>query len=858
MFYQRKRRADNNKSAASEREGKSDSIQAMFSSKDREDLSIAYTGHKLTMQTSFMSTLTVKGKEYRIIENGKGEITGEKSVFLIADDMSLAVLNVSGKFRPKFFFAHPEVILRTNTRLEAQKARVYLKETGNQLLLGEQSLCEVEVMPDEEGAVDEVSKRQMRFPNMPLRGGSSNPTRYMFGYTDLIEHPTDFGVRFAPPFGILAPVDSPISSDLKGIEGDVVGVRGLVDVLLDPEAESLNDASLRERLLNDIDRDQRTLDDNQYKKYYTTERERMRGMERRLGVNQFAQPRLGDSVATFMRSNADEDMGMFEQGNYHGGVVAESLDGRDYVTLEMRRRMDLENEQRRHYFHKAGIDVSSMSDFHILHHGAPLMAETERGMEVYQEYIEAKKYNVLPHQTAFYRMYGRSEEQSYHALQKGPYFGVPAPLTVVFSATDIPGTHSLQDSAREESLSPSPTGSLLELPPLPVPSPSEIPSDDEDPFWSDPFTRPKLSSTSVGASIRISVLEATLNLEVDTYEGKVTIKSFRDLFVGDVGAEAYKDKGLDGIKYHLNHYQSLDKIAPSRATGAMLQERLSLLMSLQKSIFAWYGSFDGMKKNKELLAKGDKRRYYALLSPVLRFLDFVSDEMDAIIEAMRHRSVGLPVFDSEADVEIQELWRALGNGGKFMNKLTPPQRRRLQTYFAQLIWAPHGRKLLKQTLVQPAGNHKVSLVDPKKKAYSADFVTTPNSAKGRPKASRVPGEVRPGAGTESKVVFPDSMSLSEVMVLGEGGGVSVLHPGFIRFAYALEQARRAQRGLFGDDDASKMDMIDQQENLIRMENGLPLRVGTQTTTWHDILMPPLKTATGGRPELEDWQIVSLW
>ncbi|BDD06978.1 hypothetical protein [Aureibacter tunicatorum] len=413
-------------------------VQAFFSTVDEPGHVISYTGEKLLMQVSDLVERPLKKgeeKKYHIIDNFKGEIHWRKAQFYISDDLSIAVVAVPDRFRPKTFFAKQEILTKAQAKMVDQKATVMIKKTGHMLYVDGHELQEAEIIPIQESVIEPLRQRQKVFPNMPLRAASSAPTKYMFGYSTDVVHETPLGIKLRPPYDHLGEVSSAgEGSGLRGIDGDFAGVRGLVKLMVTGESLD-NPDEVRRKAMEVISKDERVKWDKQYRHIYNKRKKDFDYQSSMLGVNQFAKPDLGDSVVTFMRSDDHQDMGLFEQGNYHGAVVAVSSDGNDYICFGLRRRLDLEVQQIEKYYQKAGIKTKKFTPFDI-RNNLGMMASTSRGEAAYLEYKTADKHNVPPHQCGFLRIYGGKRGQSYHEMQKGKYFNVPAPFTVVLSALE--------------------------------------------------------------------------------------------------------------------------------------------------------------------------------------------------------------------------------------------------------------------------------------------------------------------------------------------------------------------------------------------------------------------------------------
>ncbi|WP_338395872.1 hypothetical protein [Fulvitalea axinellae] len=799
-------------------------------------MDIEYFGDKLEVQTSILQPAVVGGREYMLIENVRGQVTSSKAVFVFSDDMTLAVLDVTGKFRPKQFFAHPEIVLRTNAILKRQKALIKLLPTANTLSVNGKLLIEVEAVPHEQGELNQGTERQAHFANMPHRGASSDPTRYMFGFSSQVHSATPLGLRLAP-LGLHQNTESPNPlGNLTGVEGDVLGIRGMVKTIVDGNGMSMPDDELKTRIVADIDVVESNADEARYKEMYTQRRAEMRDMERRLGINQFAQPRVGDSIATFMKSKDLDDISTFEQGNYHAGVVAESLDHQDYVTVEMRRRMDLEIAQKKHYYRKGGLDVDNMSDLDINHNGGALLAATEQGEEAFAEYGLAKGLNVPSGQTAFYRMHGRREDQSFHNSQKGPYFHVPAPLTVVFSAID---------REAEEDLPPIPASPSL---PVSKHRPGTVTKD----FWN-----PTPGTSGVNFDRRQG---ATIDFTDDSHIGPISIAAFRSLFRGKA-ASYFEDESLHNIKSLVGQYQKICRLPGP----AVLLDRFALLISMRKSIYVWHRAhpfFHG--------SDADYLPYYQVISILFRFLDLLSFELDQVCDELRGSHESLPAPSDSADAEVQVIWGALKSARSFKTDLKPANRSRMNSYFSELLMTPSGRKLLNDTVVSPPKGHKVifSEAKGKSKSFAGEFVVAA-SKKASPKHA---GGANSGA--DAKVYFPEEIYMSDASVMadseyttrtGESYGTHTLTPGFVRFASALYQAWRAMNGVWtgGGDALSQagetLTVNEEFENPLRAEYGLPSKTSPESTSafdqggWYNIT----KVDTHTDIESSDWQIMSL-
>ncbi|BDD04971.1 hypothetical protein AUTU_24540 [Aureibacter tunicatorum] len=731
-------------------------IQGFFPSKEKEDMHVEYIGDKLEIQMSDLQPVVVGGIEYMVIDNLRGEVQQDAANYIFSNDMSLAVLDVTGKLRPKQFFAHPEIILKTNKVLSRQRSCLKLLPTGNTLVANAIKLLEVEAIPNEEGGVSEKTKRQNIFVNMPFRGASSDPTRYMFGYSSQVEHKTPLGIRFHGDIGQPVLVDDDNKANLAGVEGDVMGIRGLTKLFLNSDSSTLSDEQIRDQLKADMSFEENNDLERAYSDLYQNNRSSMDAVERRLGVNQYAQPRVGDSIVTFLKSTNKEDLAMFEQGNYHGGVMAESLDGQDYVTIELRRRMDLEVDQKRHYFRRMGLDVDRMSNLDINHNAGAIAAGMEEVEDLYFEYLEAKTLNVQPHQTGYYKMYGRSVGQTYHESKVGPYFDVPVPMTVVLSSPerDYEMDAPLPDYSKDASHS----------------------------FWKHPDFKRKDIKRNEDAR-----LEARIKFEDDSFIGLISVKSFKALFKGK-STRVAEHGSLQPIRQLINSYQ---KMSMSKDLS-VLRDKAATLISMQKAIYRWHSEhpyFVG--------SSFDYEEYYAIMPPLFAYLDLVNMELDMVTGELNGEAfAGLGLGD-----ESVRIWERLKNTSLFKSDLKGRVRDRLRTYFFQLLNFDFGRSLLTDVFLK-AGK-KVTLLERKDKSGERGYFEVIASSKSKSKA----GAKGAGAGSDVKIIVPSEAYLSESAYWGEGDfdidsdmtfKVNLLEPGVLRLAKALNDALLMMKGQWSD------------------------------------------------------------
>ncbi|MCG8475622.1 MAG: hypothetical protein MI784_09125 [Cytophagales bacterium] len=429
-------------------------IQAYFSTKNVTETSVEYSGKEHRLQINALEEInptvttgdTLEIEEAHLVNLAKVGVyteqqNGEQSNmhYLIADDFSIALLDIPPPYRAKTFFAQKELIDSANQILKKQHALIVIVLTGNTLTINkEHCLLEASVaLVDSEIKKtsmirDDEEKGKTIADNikMPFRGSGSDATRYMFGFTDMIRHQTPFAIRLSKELGVIEEADL-TGLQQKGIEGDFGGIQNITR-LLNKRSLTGTYAKTKTLLRKPISKADAEKDQADYKKKFSKLRTGATQPENVLGVNMLAHPEVGEVIVTFMRSVDPVDIANFEQGNYHGAVVISSKNGRDYICLSIRRRMDLEIQQLKHYYGRASIDTTGWT-YHDLLTNISLMTDTSEGERAYAQYNKARSMNTIPQRQAFFRMYGSRPGQTYHERQSGPYFHVPAPLTVALT-----------------------------------------------------------------------------------------------------------------------------------------------------------------------------------------------------------------------------------------------------------------------------------------------------------------------------------------------------------------------------------------------------------------------------------------
>ncbi|BDD07199.1 hypothetical protein [Aureibacter tunicatorum] len=756
-------------------------VQAYFEAKKDPKHRYHFFGRETFAQRLFLNETTEtvelanggeKNIELHYIDQERVRIAPDEMNFIVSDDLSLAVLKTSD--RAKSFFAIDPLIERTGKKLVAQKAVIYLNKTGNALQIDENFLWEVEVLPDPKYRSQPKENQDAVFPIFMFRGASSDPSRYMFG-AEKDENQSPYGIKLNEPFGIV--------SEGGNLEGDINGLRGFVKYLTLRDKAPKQKRVLLDFMAQNIKRSEHQAIDRQYKKTYYNDRKRLSAMERQFGINQFAEPHLGDSVVTFMRSSDNEDIGLFEQGNYHAGVVAESMDSQDYVCVLMRRKMEMERHQMRKYMAMYQMEGhENMTDQEVLAYSPTLMQmEDDENLTGHNSpYYKAEKMNTQLTQMPFIKMYSRTQGQTFHETAYEDEYQVPSPLTVVVAAIPREEQTSQETSAHHSETVATNSGFSTTLPP------------DRTCLFNN------LSSRKFA-------------LEIDR---------FNNLDEDEL-------KLVHFLNRHLIQYESIE-----HSEGNIFQNRIHCLIEMQRGIYDWHShhSIIPMKHS------GRKLPYMPQLTVVVfQLLEHIQNEIEIVLEtAHQAQSIGFQL-DQDEDPRRQDSypWKTLGDSPHFQISARLPERYRLRLkgYLGQLSTFRRGRDLLNEVSQQHNGRH-IFIDSPTDQSQHDFTVEIHNPDRAKPSKNPLTRKETRGTGSDVTIRLPILKFTSEAsrMALGyemhpyartqdeelEGWELIeldsksetfersadqypecsklILFPAYIRFGRALEQALHALQG----------------------------------------------------------------
>ncbi|BDD08807.1 hypothetical protein FUAX_12390 [Fulvitalea axinellae] len=808
--------------------------QAFFSTRKNKKVRATLEGASVSAQNIHLAEQapeTPDDHSLFYLKQDKVDVPPSACHFLISNDHTLAVLD--SDYEAKTFFGTVEVLERTREMLMKNKSLFFIQETGQRLAVNGKMLFEVEPLPLDHSAHTGYGP----FAKMPFRGSSCNVIHYLYGLNPDVDKGSEtnaYGVRLAPPLGY------------AGIGGNceetVNGIHELTKVMVEGRGKKMDEERIREILDTPMDKPDQKQTEKDYKAMLRRRKGKLSDLEAQLGVNQFAEPHLGDDVASYMRSNDDEDVSHYAQGHYHGAVVAESADGQDYVCLQIRRRMHLERQRERILLKRYGINADNWSDYELLLQATPELTMAGDDLAKYgdnSDFLRSKQLDFLAHTGSFLRMYGRKKGETYHERQSGnPAYDVPSPLTVVIGHTAKPeDEHRL--SGQE-----SPT---VEVRSKPAP--------------------PSFSSTAFD-------LEVHEELGILPEEDQEIFRRVMEQLQTYDGFQGYDNERV-------------------------LHDRMATLYELDHIIYHWHSQHPIRPfRNKP----GRSLPEMPVITPSLfRLLDKSQKEHQKVVAHTIEHQCRIWHNTGEDDATVQETWRRAVN---MTGKVRPVKGKakdsaflgRLDALHAKLIAQRKGRELLERAFSDDL-KKKISIDSPYKTFMGQNFddcvvtIKDPHRAKKRQKCY-CSAETIPGKGSDSVIYIPDDDSFSdshrmfvggenrqlelkeenaedgwlavgtEPLIAKEGEGpretedteVSVVNeslilaPAFIRYGRALEQALHANTGVWkGEDDteayakdcvlmkwgnAERHTVTDEFENELRNEHWLPQRLAISSGPAH--------------------------
>ena len=378
--------------------------------------------YQIRKATSKKTLLRSQSANTQILPGGKSspaKLTEEpqqtparKASFRVADDLSMAVQDTTNE--PKEFFAEDKVLKNSNDTLTQTGSPVRLTKAGGQIIFDDTVLPKLRPEraqnPDNKEFASLWSSICIEIANHVM-GNRGN-------YTEDI---------------VLDSGKSKGSATIKVDGQGSPGINRLAKYMTNQGSKSTNLYSALSAIKPDV------LNDRPGKTYELAAAAGLRRKAKRLGVNEFARPEVGEGFATFSVYSREKDNAPADYttgvrlprkaegvwGYHHAAVVARSLDGDDWMTLEnYRRNYQVSDKIDQHILKKfAGAAVAKRKE---LQGTGKTKAQIEQALlnflfnrrDVRDEQAALlKQSDALLPTMWFFRMYGSEPGQSFHEEQ---------------------------------------------------------------------------------------------------------------------------------------------------------------------------------------------------------------------------------------------------------------------------------------------------------------------------------------------------------------------------------------------------------------------------------------------------------
>ena len=370
--------------------------------------------------------------------------------FRVADDLSLAVQATTNE--PKEFFAKNTVFVASNTMLAANGSSLRLKKAGGQIRF------------------DATTLPKIRPENSEAPDGAEFASLWSDICIEIANH--IMGNRGSWTEDVVLQ-----SGKLKGsatISSDALasaGIDRLAEHLGDDAPQPEDAKATLDTALGAIKPDK--LDQRPGKAYGLASADGgLSGKASRLGVNEFAKPEVGEGFATFSVFSQDKSATDYTSGRrrsragkdiwgyHHAAVVARSVDGKDWMTLENYNRTPQIKDKVYQYLLQKYSRVAGRKQRELKRAGKTaeqiaqdlqyyLFAQREDASADYQR-IVVRDSKIDGTALWFFRMYGSGAGQSFHE-QQATSGGYVNPLTVRVRK-NVVGQHLEKLSANERAI----------------------------------------------------------------------------------------------------------------------------------------------------------------------------------------------------------------------------------------------------------------------------------------------------------------------------------------------------------------------------------------------------------------------
>ncbi|HEY4940072.1 MAG TPA: DUF4157 domain-containing protein [Rhizomicrobium sp.] len=361
--------------------------------------------------------------------------------FLVADDGSMAIHDTVNE--AKEFFALEAVVENSNAGLAGVQSPLRLTTGGGSVTVGEQTLPRVRPVADNKGGAEALwTDICISLANIIM--GNAGSQREEIALRDAESGRDRSGVVNVGGQG---------ASEIGRLANHLAPPAGALEIARDDEDVDRPEEDTAARAwaaMRDPSHDHEFAGRRYGRKLGAGT---LNAQSHAIGINAHVQPDVGEGFATFTVSPGPENPFDFSDpehkegidrpdvwGYHHAAVVARSLAGGDWITLENYRRRDTAHEAVHTLLSDKHEDIREK----ILEFKAPAKeGDPEPAAEVVKEktaeYIESAysseffaAYEPLMNQAAslwFFRMYGSKKGQTFHDIQKASG-GFLNPLTV--------------------------------------------------------------------------------------------------------------------------------------------------------------------------------------------------------------------------------------------------------------------------------------------------------------------------------------------------------------------------------------------------------------------------------------------
>lgn len=361
--------------------------------------------------------------------------------FLVSDDESLAIHDTVNE--AKEFFALEAVVENSNAALAGVQSPLRLATGGGSVTVGEQTLPRVRPVADGKGGGEALwTDICISLANMIM--GNAGSQQEEIALRDA-ETGRDRG-------GVVN-VGGQGASEIGRLANHLAPPAGAVAIAENDEDVDRPEEDTAERAwtaMRDPSHDNEFAGRRYGRKLGAGTLEEQSAA---IGINAHVHPDVGEGFATFTVSPGPKNPFDFSDpehrngidrpdvwGYHHAAVVARSLEGRDWITLENYRRRDVAHEAVHTLLSDKHEDIREKTlEFKALANEGDPRAAAEEVKEKTAEYIETAysneffaAYEPLMNQAAslwFFRMYGSQKGQTFHDIQKASG-GFLNPLTV--------------------------------------------------------------------------------------------------------------------------------------------------------------------------------------------------------------------------------------------------------------------------------------------------------------------------------------------------------------------------------------------------------------------------------------------